>query len=175
VAALLATSTPLFQVAWVVNDLEAAIHHWVMSARVGPFFVVPHVPIGEVLYRGVPAALDFSSALAQAGPIQIELIEQHSPGPSAYRDVFAKGQEGLHHLATMTSTFDADIERYKSQGSLAVTEGIFGDMRFAYVDTRARLGHMTEIVEDRESIRKVFKIVADASLGWDGSNPIRYY
>jgi Glyoxalase/Bleomycin resistance protein/Dioxygenase superfamily len=168
-------STHLFQVGWLVNDLEAAINHWITAARVGPFFIVPHVEVKDVLYRGAPAVLDFSAALAQAGPIQIELIEQHSPGPSAYRDVFAKGEEGLHHLATMTSSFHADVERHRLQGSVAVTEGFFGDMRFAYVDTRAQLGHMTEIIEDRESIKQIFKTVADASIDWDGSNPIRYF
>jgi hypothetical protein len=164
----------LFQAAWVVNDLDESMRRWIATARVGPFFVVSHVRVGRVKYRGAPAALDFSSALAQAGPMQIELIEQHSDGPSAYRDAFPRGREGFHHVAMMTQTYDADLERHRSEGSVAATEGLFGDMRFAYVDTRARLGHMTEIIDDCDSIKKIFKMVADAAVDWDGSDPIRH-
>jgi hypothetical protein len=169
-----AESASLYQVAWIVNDLERSIRRWIQTARVGPFFVFRHAKVDGVLYRGTPATLDFSAALAQAGPIQIELIQQHSEDPSAYRDVFPKGKEGFHHLLMMTNAFDAEIDRYRSEGSVAVTQGAFGDMRFAYVDTRPQLGHMTEIIEDRESIKQIFKMVADAAADWDGSNPVRY-
>jgi hypothetical protein len=167
-------SMSLYQVAWIVNDLEKSIRRWLESAGVGPFYVFRHAKVDGVLYRGTPATLDFSAALAQAGPIQIELIQQHSDGPSAYRDVFPKGQEGFHHLLMMTNAFDSEIERYRSQGSVAVTQGVFGDMRFAYVDTRPQLGHMTEIIEDRASIKQIFKMIADAAADWDGSHPVRY-
>ena len=39
-----------------------------------------------------------SCAFAQAGPMQIELIEQHTDGPSVYRDMFPAGTGGFHHL-----------------------------------------------------------------------------
>jgi len=167
-------SPKFFQVAWVVNDLEASIRRWIDTAGVGPFFVVPHSKVERVRYRGAPATLDMSAGLAQAGPMQIELIQQHNDDPSAYRDMFPKGQEGFHHLCTMTDSFDADLDRYRSEGCTAVTEGAFGDMRFVYVDTRARLGHMTEIIEDRASIKKMFKLIADAAVDWRGDDPIRY-
>jgi hypothetical protein len=166
-------STNLFQAAWVVNDLEKAIQRW-LNTGVGPFFVVPHSKVEHVSYRGAPATLDMSAGLAQAGPIQIELIQQHNDGPSAYRDMFPVGQEGFHHLCTMTNSFDADVQRYQSQGCAAVTQGSFGDMRFVYVDTRSSLGHMTEIIEDRDSIKRMFKLIADASVDWRGDDPIRY-
>jgi hypothetical protein len=167
-------STNLFQVAWVVNDLEESIRHWLSTTGIGPFFVVAHSKVERITYRGEPAVLDMSAGLAQAGPIQIELIQQHNDGPSAYRDMYPKGREGFHHLCTMTTSFDADIDRYRTLGCAAVTQGAFGDMRFAYVDTRATLGHMTEIIEDRDSIKHMFKVIADASVGWHGEDPIRY-
>ncbi len=167
-------ATSLIQAAWVVNDLEQSMQRWIETLRVGPFFVVPHCKVEGVSYRGAPAPLDFSAALAQAGPMQIELIQQHGDGPSAYRDMFAKGQEGFHHCCVMTNTFDADLERHRAAGSSAATQGSFGDMRFAYVDTRPHLGHMLEIIEDRDSIKNIFKMIADAAVDWDGRNPIRY-
>lgn len=166
--------TRYFQMAWVVDDLEAAVRRWVESSNVGPFYVIAHAKVERVRYRGVPAQLDFSGALAQAGDIQIELIQQHNDGPSAYRDVFPKGAQGFHHMCTFVDDFDAEIARYAARGAVAAVDGAFGDMRFAYLDTRADLGHMTEIIEDRASIRDVFKIVADAAADWDGRDPIRY-
>jgi len=167
-------STHLIQAAFVVNDLEEAVHRWLATARVGPFFIVPHAKVERVLYRGAPATLDFSAALAQAGPLQIELIEQHDNAASAYRDVYPQGQEGFHHVCMMTDDFDRELARHAAEGSPTATQGAFGDMRFAYVDTRARLGHMTEVIEDRNSIKDMFKMIADASTGWNGEHPIRY-
>jgi hypothetical protein len=163
-----------FQVAWVVNDLEAAMRRWTETLNVGPFFVISHARIENVRYRGGPAALDISAGLAQAGPVQIELIEQHNEGPSAYRDSFAKGQEGFHHVCSFTSDFDAEVRHYAELDCPIATQGSFGDMRYCYIDTRARVGHMTEVIEDRASIRAIFKMVADAAVGWDGKDPIRY-
>jgi len=166
--------TGLIQAAFIVNDLEDAVRRWLATARVGPFFIIPHAKVECVLYRGAPAVLDFSAALAQAGPLQIELIQQHSDTPSAYRDVYPKGREGFHHVCMMTNDFDAELARHAAEDSPTATQGAFGDMRFAYVDTRARLGHMTEIIEDRASIKEMFKLIADACASWNGENPIRY-
>ncbi|MDA0339215.1 MAG: VOC family protein [Proteobacteria bacterium] len=161
------------QAAWIVNDLEQAVERWLKTTRVGPFFIIPHVSVENALYRGTPTTIDFSGALAQAGPMQIELIQQHSDTPSAYRDTFAPGQEGFHHVCGFIEDFDAEVEHYRQQDSPLAFEGAFGDMRFGYVDTRASVGFMTEVIEDRDSIRQMFKMVADAAIDWDGADPIR--
>jgi hypothetical protein len=163
-----------FQAAWVVNDLEEAMHRWIKTARVGPFFVIPHQGVKETCYRGTPTPIDFSGALAQSGPMQIELIQQHSDTPSAYRDTFAAGEEGFHHMCSFVEDYDAEVEHYRQQGAALAFNGVVGDdMRFAYVDTRATLGFMTEIIEERQAARDLFKMVADAAIDWDGTDPIR--
>lgn len=75
----------------------------------------------------------------------------------------------------MTHTFDADLERFRRQGLAVAAEGSFGDMRFAYIDTRSQLGPMTAVIEDRDSIKSIFKIIADASVDWDRSDPVRRF
>ena len=164
-----------FQTAWVVNDLQAAMNHWVKTANVGPFFVNAHVRTSNVTYRGQPTGFDHSLALAQAGPVQIELIEQHSDVPSVYRDSYPKGKEGFHHLGCFVDDVAAEVARYQAQGVELAYNGMFGDMRFAYMDTRAQLGHMIEIIEHKPFIDKLFKHVADAAMGWDGRDPIRKF
>jgi methylmalonyl-CoA/ethylmalonyl-CoA epimerase len=59
------------------------MQRWIATARAGPFFVNAHAGVENTRYRGEPMAIDFSGALAQAGPMQIELIQQHSDTPSA--------------------------------------------------------------------------------------------
>jgi len=170
---MIGVSQSYFQAAWVVNNLEEAMQRWIKTARVGPFFVLANVDIQHARYRGEPTTLNFSAALAQAGPIQIELIEQHDDAPSAYRDTFAVGQEGFHHLCQFVDSYDESVARHAAQGSPIAHCGQTGDMRFAYLDTRPSLGFMTEIIEDRQFARDLFKIVADAAVDWDGSDPIR--
>ena len=77
----------IFQVAWIVNDLESSIRRWIQTARVGPFFIIPHPILTNLQYRRHASTIDISVAVAQTGPVQVELIEQHSDGPSPYRDV----------------------------------------------------------------------------------------
>jgi hypothetical protein len=161
------------QVAWVVADLERAMRRWLETARVGPFFLNAHVVTEGLLYRGKPTSVDYSLAIAQAGSIQIELIQQHNDQPSAYRDGVPAGEDGFHHLACFVADFDAELVRLRDQGVETAASGKFGDMRFIYADTRPTLGCMTEVLENTPLIHQIFDRVAEASKGWDGREPIR--
>jgi hypothetical protein len=161
-----------FQNAWLVDDIDETIGKWV-ALGTGPFYVFRHAQVQDFHYRGSPAELDFSVALAQAGPIQIEFIQQHDDRPSQYRDSFGPGQSGFHHMCRYTNDFDADLANLADKGIAVAGQGVSGDMKFAYVDTRPTLGFMTEIIEDRASIRDLFEMVSSAAIGWDGRDPIR--
>ena len=94
---------------YVVRDIEAAMRHWSEVLGVGPWFYLEHTPIEEFEYRGAPSDCDVAIALANSGPLQIELIQQHNDAPSLYRDFLAAGNEGLQHIA------------YLMQPSLSIT------------------------------------------------------
>jgi hypothetical protein len=162
-----------FQVSWVVADLQQAMRRWLDTARVGPFFLNAHVETEAPIYRGRPSSFDYSLAIAQAGSVQIELIEQHDDRPSAYRDSVPAGQDGFHHLACFVDDFDAKLVRLEAQGVDIASSGKFGDMRFVYADTRASLGCMTELLEHTPLIHRVFDAVTAASQNWDGRDPVR--
>jgi len=173
------TNTPLLmtrdcvQNAWVVDDLEKAMRQWTALWGVGPFFLMEQVPMQNLQYRGKPAKIDCSIALAQSGRIQIELIQQHCDNPSVYRDHVPKGRQGFHHVAVIASDYDRELAAYVSRGLTVATNGTFGDMRFAYIDTWREVGCVIELIEDRPSIRDYFAKVAAAADGWDGSDPVR--
>lgn len=168
-------SRHFMQVAFMVDDLDAACLNWVRTTGIGPFLTVPHVVLGEYDYRGKrQSGLDFSVALAQSGGIQIELIQQHNDAPSAYRDLIAKGQGGFHHLAVYSPDYDAIYADYVGKGFVSAVDGTFGTMRFSYIDTSAAIGCMVELVEEDPGQSDFFKRVAAAADGWDGvTDPIR--
>ena len=164
----------VLQLAYVVSDLEAAVQRWLGSVACGPFLVRRHLTITDGLYRGGPSTVDFSMAVAQAGPVQIELIEQHDDGPSCYRDLVPAGKDGFHHVAMITPDFDAEVRRYLNQGFVVASSGLFGDTRFAYVDTSPAVGHMVELLAETPSIRAYFDSVRRKAERWDGvTDPVR--
>ena len=157
------------QNAYFVNDLDAAIDRWHRLWNIGPFIVRRHIALPDVRYRGKPSTLDISAAYVQAGSIMVELVTQHDATPSAFREMFAPGDEGFHHVAVIPDDYDALLAQYAAQGFDVVTELRTASGRgAAYVDTRALLGHMVEVYWPSEGLIKLYRDVADAAANWDG-------
>jgi hypothetical protein len=158
----------------VVTDIEAAMRHWTEVLGVGPFFYIEKPPIEDFRYRGAPSPLEVSIALANSGPLQIELIQQRNDAPSMYRDFLEAGHVGLQHLAYWTETMDADLERLERAGfEIGQSGSIGGNGRFVYYDTTAHPGTVIELSEIDGAKGRFFEHVRDAARGWDGSQPIR--
>lgn len=164
------------QIAWVVDDLDKAVQQWQQTARIGPFFVGSHVgPIfTEATHRGRPAEIDISCAIAQAGGVQIELIKQHGNAASPYRDVFAEGESGLHHICSFVDDVEAECRNYQGHGFEVVMNAVIaGETHVAYVDTRPMIGCMTELMGRQGLAVKMFEAAAAAAADWDGTDPVR--
>lgn len=168
---MLPLGTNFVQNAWVVPDLEKAIEGWV-AMGVGPFYVLDR-DYPDALYRGQPVPLSFRAGLAQAGSIQIELIQQTSPGPSAYRDVVADGETGFHHMCKITDDFASDTAALRANGIALATEMDSGGIPTCYADTRAQMGCMLELLPPSAILTQIYDIVAAAAKDWKGDAPIR--
>ena len=164
---------PIFQYAYVVNDIEQACRGWTELTGAGPFFVSMHHVSEDHLYRGKPSAADLSYAFGQAGPAHIQLIQQHNDAPSAYREMFAPGEQGFHHVAVLPPDWEAEKRRYEAAGFETVTT-LYSAARVAYMDTRSLLGCFVELYEDNQPLRDTFEGWRLAHEQWDGSDPIRY-
>lgn len=159
----------IVQVAYVVADLDAAILRWHRAFGLGPFVVRRHIVLTDTRYRGEPMPLDISAAHVQSGDLQIELVCQHNPEPSAFRDMFAPGEEGLHHVAMFPEDYALTVARYAAMGFPVATELITGEGRgAAYIDTRPLTGHMLEVYRVNESLHAFYRFIAEAARGWDG-------
>lgn len=162
------------QVCWVVPDLRAAMAHWTQSAGVGPFFVFDSVTFDEPRYRGAPTHCpDISAAMAQAGDIQIELVCPRDDRPSFWRDVVSAGQTGLHHMALYCADYAASLDAYTAGGAEVAFSGLMMGSRVCWVDTRAALGFMVELIEANAVADSVFGSFRAAAEQWDGSDPVR--
>jgi len=157
------------QVAYVVDNLDRAIERWHRLWGTGPYIVRRHIPMEHVWYRGTPTTLDISAAFVQSGQMQIEFIEQHDATPSAFRDMYARGQQGLHHVAILPTDARATVDRFVAQGYPITTELRTRAGRGAwFLDTRALLGHMIEVYPDSPGIRALYRRVAEEATRWDG-------
>ena len=161
-----------FQLAFVVDDLHDAALHWGKVFAIGPFYVLKRA-VAQVIYRGQASIQDVQIAVAQAGPMQIELIEQKTEGPTLYRDVYAKGQAGVHHMATVVKDFDAARDHYLGLGYEIACELTGSAMRVAYFDLRRDFGLMVEVVEEQPGFLDSLARIAEACAGWDGTDPLR--
>jgi hypothetical protein len=161
------------QIGYVVPDVADACERFHDIYRIGPFFRIPPRPRHKVRHRGVLRETDLvtEAALAQSGDVMIELIRQHDDGPSAYRDLYGNGEQGIHHVAFWSDDYAADIESYAAAGfDTAMEMEIRDGLEVAYIDTTAVLGHMVELLPRDPSVVELFEFVRRASNGWSGGD-----
>ncbi|UYF98619.1 MULTISPECIES: VOC family protein [unclassified Halomonas] len=166
----------LRQLGYVVTDIEKAMAYWTDVMGVGPFFYNPRVPIENYLYEGEHYEVHNSVALANAGFIQVELIQARNDAPSMYRDFLEAGNTGLQHVAFWTETFDADLAAMQARGYRVKMSGEVGrNGRFVYFDREYHPGTVIELSEVLGPKGRMFEMIREASENWDGSDPIRSF
>jgi len=165
------------QVGYVVTDIERAMTHWSDTLGVGPWFYKEDVGTTEFNYYGRPSRLPrLSIALANAGDLQIELIQQRDDAPSLYLDSLRRSGEGAQHLAWWTDDgFDDAVRQLLSMGYVEGHSGRMGARgRFAYFVHPALPSGMFEISEMAGGKGDYFREIRRAADAWDGrSEPIR--
>ena len=158
------------QIAYVVDDLDAAIARWVEVARAGPFFRIDGAAVADVRYRGQRVEAEVSLALGNSGTVQIELIAPRGEAPSIYRE----RTHGVHHLAYLARDFEEESQRLAALGHpVAWALTLPGICRVNYHDTLAAFGHFLEVWESTEAMRGLLEMVEAAARDWDGRDPVR--
>ena len=165
---------PIFQYAWVVNDLDAAAHRWINAFGAGPFFTARHHKAeGYYRYRGDPKECDLSYAFGYCGPVQIQLIQLHDDTPSIFHEMFPRSQEGFHHVAILGHDFAADRDHLLKQG-LELANEMWSGADVCYFDARKQFGMFVEIHGTSPAVLALFKGWREAHEGWDGvTAPVR--
>ncbi|MBI4772536.1 MAG: VOC family protein [Chloroflexi bacterium] len=139
------------QIGIVVRDVNRAVERYWKDFGIGPWLIFTFGPgVKEMTYYGQPCSFAFTIAMAQVGPLFIELLQPLS-GPTPHQDFLDKHGEGLQHLGVFVEKLApaaAEMERlgYKAIAS-AIGIGPAGDGGAAYFDTLGSLGTLLELIE----------------------------
>ena len=125
----------LFQHAYLVTDLERSVQGWSDLFGAGPFAIAPHHRTDEFSYRSETTEADVSYAFGYLGDMMIQLIQQHDDQPSIYRDMYAAGEEGFHHVGYLVHDFPGEKERLIRMGFELACELYADEVNAAYFDT----------------------------------------
>jgi catechol 2,3-dioxygenase-like lactoylglutathione lyase family enzyme len=170
----MSSSRTLFQHAYLVNRIEDAADDWARLYGAGPFFVRRHHKTDRFMYRDTPEEADVSYAFGYLGDLMIQFIVQHDEARSIYRDMYAPGEQGFHHVAYMVDDFDAERKRLSDMGFVNACELYSDGVAAAYFDTRPANGVFTEIHGAPEHVLGRFAVWRRAHEMWDGKgSPLR--
>lgn len=164
------------QIASTCADIHATMQQLTRELGIGPWFLIEHFPFTSLEVRGRPDTLDLTLALGQSGHTQFELIQQNDARPSVYREVAARRGHGFHHWAigAQPARYDAIVGQYLERGYALAMNAVVGvGGRAAYIDTLDALGGYIEVIEMLPVVEGLFNQVYQASVGWDGRDPVR--
>lgn len=162
-----------FQLGFLVDDVVAAAAKWAAVHGVGPFHVLP--PLTQPwMYRGAEVVLTTQVAVAQAGPVQIELIQEHGDVAGVYSELARReGRTGFHQLCTLTESYDRTREHYAALGYELISEVTAQGGRVGFFDTLDDFGFYTEVAESTPTLVPSLARIAATCAEWDGTDPVR--
>lgn len=165
---------PIRQLAYYANDVEAAARRHSALFGSGPFLSLTTPCQG--VDRGRPIVFTNRYCLGQWGDIMIEFITK-ADVPTVIDDLAIEGP-GMrpHHVGIIVEDLDAEIARYEAAGyPLALTGSpvAMPDLRFAFMDSAADLGHLIELYPAVPTLLESYENVRRLSIGWNGKDPVR--
>ena len=158
---------PIRQLAYVVDDLDAAIARWIATTGVGPWLVYRNARMQGVC-RGQDTEVRLHVGLSYQGDVQIELIQPLSTSPSPYQHANGRPRVGMHHIAWHSADLDRDVAEAKARGWRPVFEASNGAVRVAYLESPDEPGPLYEFIEAVPLILEGFAQGQQASRDWDG-------
>jgi hypothetical protein len=162
------------QIAYIVEDIHVAMERFTKTLHVGPWFLMQSVQINNATYRGKATEFTGSLAAGNAGHVMIELIHQSNDAPSVFTEVIHTRGYGLHHQGIAVRNYDEQMAAYKALDyELAFYSETDLPNRNAYMDTHGEFPFFIEVIEATESLEAIFTGVYQASVDWNGKNPIR--
>lgn len=136
---------PVYQLGYVVRDIEKACAFYEATYGVGPFQVLPEVDMDGVILRGKPVDTRIKVAFAKSDKIEIEFI-QPVQGENVYTEFLDARGDGIHHLGFQVDDMNAWKAQFAARGFEPVFHRDMGVMEFAYFDTSEVGGLMLELL-----------------------------
>ena len=181
-----AESGQIFQLGYVVPDVDASMRFYAEAMRIGPFTCNRGFKAPDGWYRGSADMPQLTIAHAYSGRLFIEFIQQHDDTPSVYKEYVEKYGYGLHHygIAVAPEDYDKTLEHYYSLGFENIfTDTLPGNVRIRYIGPKTEAGldklrnetgvGYLECVEVKENEEAMFTGMRKAALEWDGTTLLR--
>ena len=144
---------PVTQVGIVVKDAEKTADYYTSTLGIGPFRFFDG-GLEKCTLRGEPATGKVKVALAQVGPLEIELI-QVIEGAEYYAEFLRNKGEGIHHLGINVDTFetyDSLLAELANQGIKPVFGARGHRSAFAYLDDQTTSGLKLELIHFEQGV-----------------------
>ena len=180
------TSGQIFQLGYVVPDVDASMRFCAEAMHIGPFTCSRGFKAPDGWYRGSSDMPELTITHAHNGSLFMEFIQQHDDVPSVYKEFIDKHGYGLHHygIALATEDYDKTLEHYYNLGFENIfTDNLPGGTRIRYIGPKGesaieKLRNETgagyfECVEVLSSEEAFFKGMYEAALNWDGKTLLR--
>jgi len=165
------------QVAYLVEDIDEAMQHWLANAGLGPWTCFRNIELATE-FDERSFTLRIHEALAYMGDLQIQLVQSlDAPDErTPYQSHRAQGRFGVHHLAFFSEDVDADVARAREQGfgrvcSMRDKAGY----RYFYLQSSAMPDVWIEFLESYPGLHEIFRRGIEAAADWDGQDPIRNF
>lgn len=167
---------PVRQLGFSVKDVRRAAETHSKLFGSGPFFVVEDFE-ANCVYRGAKGTFRSDMALGQWGTMQVELFEQKDDTPTVLTDFFSGSgsRVGFHHAAVLVDDLNAAKQEMLDQGFSVAMESTVPAIELTgyFIDTVATYGHFIEMFEPVSELVRIWQLIADAAVGFDGSRPVR--
>jgi catechol 2,3-dioxygenase-like lactoylglutathione lyase family enzyme len=120
---------------------------------------VRDVEYADATVHGKATSFKARFGFAQAGPVQIELI-QPLEGQTIYDEHLATKGEGLHHLGFLVPDMEERVAEMAKRGVGVLQSGRIGrSSGFAYLDTSKSAGVILEYIKASPGMVKYFESV----------------
>lgn len=141
----------LGQLGIVVRNIDRTMRYYEEVHGIGPWAVFEGVP-ERCTEKGRDISFKGKMAMAQAGPVQVELIEILE-GESLHSEFLAEHGEGLHHVGFFVQDLDARLEAVREAGIEILHHGLLKQMglsvEYAYLETTETGGVIIEYIQPR--------------------------
>ena len=140
----------LGQVGIVVKNVDKTIAYYTEYFGLGPFQIIDFNPEKHWV-RGQPHPIQLKIALAEMGPVHLELMEPVG-GDSPHKQFLDEKGEGLQHLGFYIDDYDGWMAHLKAKGievlktAETTVEGM-GRIRAAYLESDQPGGVLFELIE----------------------------
>jgi len=164
----------IVQMAYVVEDIRAAMELWVRDCGVGPWFLLESFTGAEQRYRGQPARADIKLAMSFAGHMNIELIQPRDNHPSVYKEMIDRRGYGCHHVGIAVTDVPAVRASYEARGFRTAFEApVPSGGSVCYLENGSLDPAFIELIPATPGMDEMFTRFWRAAVDWNQKDPVR--